>query len=223
VGKYTIAVIGGTGAEGRGLALRFAKAGHRVVIGSRDGGRAKAAAAELGTRLGPTELDGAENTKAAAAAEIVILAVPFTAQMATAKALARSLVGKILVDCTAPLIPPAVSRVQLPAGGSSVEAVQRELGDQVRVVAAFQNVSSHLLEDLDRTIDCDVLVCSNDKEARATVAGLVGEIGLRAVQGGVLANSAAAEALTSVLIAVNRFYKVKTAGIRFTGLPAEIE
>lgn len=218
-----IAVIGGTGAEGRGLVLRWARAGHAVIVGSRDAARAAEAAEAARARLATDEIAGdvtaGDNAEAAGRADIVVLAVPYAAQMATVESLRPVLAGKILVDVTVPLLPPAVSRVQLPEGGSAVVAAQRHLGDAVRVVSAFQNVSSHLLEDLGHEPDCDVLVCADDREARGIVAGLVRDAGLRPVEGGVLANSAAAEALTSVLIAINRRYKVKASGIRFTGLP----
>jgi NADPH-dependent F420 reductase len=135
------------------------------------------------------------------------------------RAIAPQLAGKILVDVTAPLVPPKVNRVQLPEGGSCVVIAQRELGDAVRVVSAFQNVSAHKLKHLDAKIACDVLVCADDAEARAIVIALIGAVGLRGIDAGPLANSAAAEALTSVLIWINRRYKVPDAGIAITGLP----
>jgi NADPH-dependent F420 reductase len=125
------------------------------------------------------------------------------------------------VDATVPLVPPKVSRVQLPADGSAVAAIQRLLGSEVRVVSAFQNVSAHHLRDLGHAVDCDVLVCGDDVEARETVIALARDIGLRAYHAGPIANSAAAEALTSVLIALNIRYKVPGAGIRITGIPAQ--
>jgi NADPH-dependent F420 reductase len=215
----TIAVVGGTGAEGGGLALRWAAAGHRVIVGSRDGARAKAAAAELAALAPQSALSGDESLAAAQAAEIVVIAVPFAAQMDTAKRLAPALAGKILIDVTVPLVPPKVSRVQLPEGGSSVVLVQRELGEGVKVVSAFQNVSAHKLKHLGEKVACDVLVCADDKEARQRVIALAADAGLRGIDAGPLANSAAAEALTSLLIWINRTYKVPDAGIAITGLP----
>ncbi len=212
-----LAALGGTGAEGRGLALRFAHAGHDVTIGSRDPARAAAAAAELNARLGRPALRGAANREAAAGAELALLTVPYAAQRATALAVADSLAGKILVDATVPLRPPRIARVQLPEGGSAVAALQAELGDSVRVVSAFQNVSAHALADLDRAVDCDVLVCGDDVDARETVIGLAASIGLRGWHAGPIANSVVAEGLTSVLIAINRRYKARDAGIRITG------
>jgi 8-hydroxy-5-deazaflavin:NADPH oxidoreductase len=219
----TIAVIGGTGAEGGGIALRLAKAGHRVVIGSRDPAKAKAAAAELARLIEDAEIAdakimGGDNRDAASAAEIIILTVPYAAQRPTVEEIRDALVGKILVDATAPLIPPRVNRVQLPAGGSAVAAIQALLGNNTRVVSAFQNVSAEKLRRLDHPVDCDVLVCADDAAARQTVIDLIASMGLRGIDGGPICNSAAAEALTSLLIWVNRTYKIPGAGIRITGI-----
>ena len=214
----TIAVIGGTGPEGRGLALRWAAAGHRVIIGSRDASRAQAAAAELAARA-RGNVEGADLVDAATRAGIVVLAVPFSAQLETAKRLATELAGKILVDVTAPLVPPKVSRVQLPPDDSCVVRVQRELGESVKVVSAFQNVSAHKLSELGQRVACDVLVCSDSAEARQTVIALARDAGLRGVDAGPLANSTAAEAMTSILIWINRAYKIPDAGLAITGLP----
>jgi NADPH-dependent F420 reductase len=215
---YTIAVLGGTGQEGSGLAIRWAHAGHRVVIGSRNAQKATDVANSLSERVAPARLQGAENRTAAAQADVVVLAVPYSAQRATVEEIRGELAGKILIDVTVPLLPPKVSRVQLPAGGSAVEAIQKLLGEGTRVVSAFQNVSAHHLSDLSRTIECDVLVCGDDREARDIAVRLAEDAGLRGVHAGALANSAAAEALTSVLIAINRHYKVPAAGIRITGV-----
>jgi NADPH-dependent F420 reductase len=214
----TIAVVGGTGAEGGGIALRLAKAGHRVIIGSRDAGRAAQAGAEFGRMLGAAPLAGMSNREAAKVAEIVVLTVPYAAQRSIVEDIAAALAGKILIDATAPLVPPRVARVQLPTGGSAVAAIQDLLGGTVRVVSAFQNVAAHKLRDLGADVDCDVLVCADDGAARQCAIGLCTDMGLRGIDAGPLANSAAAEALTSVLIAVNRQYKVSGSGIRITGL-----
>lgn len=216
--RKTIAVLGGAGKEGGGLALRWAHAGHKVIIGSRDAARAQAAADEINDTIGTGNASGAANADAAQAADIVVLAVPFSAQRATVESVADALQGKILIDVTVPLVPPKVSRVQLPDGGSAVEAIQTMLGDGVKVVSAFQNISAHHLTHLDETIDCDVLVCADDAAAADYVVGLAKEIGLGAWNAGVLANSVVSEALTSVLIALNRRYKVPDSGIRITGI-----
>ena len=217
--KAAIAVLGGTGHEGAGLAARLAKAGYPVIIGSRDAGRAAEAAEAMAARTNGS-VTGMDNRAAAAAGEIVVLAVPYAGQQALAQDVAAQLDGKILIDVTVPLVPPKVARVQLPEGGSAVEALQRTLGAGVRVVAAFQNVSAHQLADLDREVNCDVLVAGDDIEARETVCQLAKAIGITALHAGPLSNSAAAEALTSVLIAINKRYKVADgAGIRITGIP----
>lgn len=215
----TIAVLGGTGAEGSGIALRLAHAGHAVLIGSRDADKAARVCAELRQLAPGARIDAAGNLQAARAAQIAILTVPHGAQQAAVREVREALAGKILVDATVPLVPPKVARVQLPEGGSAVAAVQQLLGDAVRVVAAFQNVSAHHLRDLAHAPDCDVLVCGDDPEARETVIGLARDMGLRAWHAGPIANAAAAEALTSVLISINMRYKVPGAGIRITGLP----
>ena len=218
--RATIAVLGGTGNEGGGLALRWAHSGHKVIVGSRAAERAEEAAAAMRETLGPdADISGMANPDAAAAAEVVVLSVPYAAQQSTVNEVAAHLQGKILIDVTVPLIPPKVSRVQLPEGGSAVEAVQKLLGEGVRVVSAFQNISAHHLTKLDESVDCDVLVCSDDPAAADAVVALSEEIGLAAWNAGPLANSAVAEALTSVLIALNRRYKVPGAGMRITGVP----
>jgi len=214
----TIAVLGGTGKEGGGLALRWAHKGHKVIIGSRSAERAQAAADEMNATLGSANASGATNPDASAAADIVVLSVPFAGQLAAVEEVAEHLAGKILIDVTVPLVPPKVSVVQLPNGGSAVAAVQEKLGEGVRVVSAFQNISAHHLAHLDEEMDCDVLVCANDPAAADAVVELAREIGLRAWNAGPLANSVVAEGLTSILIALNRRYKVPGSGIRITGI-----
>lgn len=217
--RPVIAILGGSGKEGSGLAFRWAHAGYPVIIGSRSVEKAEQAAREINAALGREAARGLDNPAAAAAGSIVVLTVPYAAQRSTVEEVRAALPGKILIDVTVPLVPPKVNRVQLPAGGSAVEAIQKLLGEQVKVVSAFQNISAHHLKDLDHVIDCDVLVCSDDREAAETVIGLARAIGLGAWNAGVLANSVAAEALTSVLIAMNQRYKVPAAGIRITAIP----
>lgn len=219
--RMTIALLGGAGKEGSGLALRWANVGHSVVIGSRDPARAAEAAASINAKLGRDAATGTDNLAAAQAADLVVLAVPYSAQIATVEAVKGALTGKILIDVTVPLVPPKVARVQLPESDSAVVAVQTLLGAEVRVVSAFQNISAHHLVHLNAQIDCDVLVCADDKAAGETVVALAREIGLGAFYAGVLANSVVAEALTSVLIALNQRYKVPGAGIRLTGIPRD--
>jgi 8-hydroxy-5-deazaflavin:NADPH oxidoreductase len=217
--KRTIAILGGTGQEGGSLGLRWAKAGHRIIVGSRKAEKATATASEMNRILAQGNVSGASNKDAAAAAEIVLLTVPYSAQRSTIEEVREALIGKILVDATVPLVPPKVARVQLPAEGSAVAAMQKFLGDDVRVVSAFQNVSARHLKNLEHEVECDVLVCGDDVAAREAVIGLAADIGLRGLHAGPIVNSAAAEALTSILIAINMRYKVPGAGIRITGVP----
>jgi len=216
--KTSIAILGGTGAEGSGLALRLCHAGYPVIIGSRDANKAEKAAAEVNQKLGTGCASGGALADAASRGEVVLLTVPYAAQRDTAAQLAPQLAGKILVDATVPLVPPKVSRVQLPSGGSAVANLQAELGKTVRVVAAFQNVSAHHLKELDHDVDCDVLVCGDDSAACDIVIELARAIGLRGIYAGPVCNAAATEALTSLLIAINRRYKVSGSGIRITGV-----
>lgn len=207
----SIAVIGGTGDLGSAIARRLAKSGRTVILGSRSAENSAAAAEKMG--FGVT---GLANDAAAAAADIVIVTVPFAAQESTLAQIAAHVAGKIVVDTTVPLMPPKVMRVQLPPEGSAAVRAQGILGDQVKVVSAFHNVAAHKLA-LDEEVECDVLVFSDDKEARAQVIELVRDTGLRGIQGGALVNSAAAEAFTSLLIFINRTYAVDGAGLRITG------
>ncbi len=220
--SLSICVVGGTGAEGSGLALRWAHAGHRVTIGSRDEDKARMAAAALNAVLGVERISGLASKDGVRGSEIAVLTVPYAAQMATAGGVREELAGKILIDVTVPLVPPKVSRVQLPPSDSCVLALQQALGSGVRVVSAFQNVSAHKLKDLSQRIDCDVLVASDDKAARAVTIALAQCAGLRGIDVGPLVNSVVAESLTSALIWINRTYKIPDAGIRITGLPEEI-
>jgi 8-hydroxy-5-deazaflavin:NADPH oxidoreductase len=206
-----IAVIGGTGKLGSALAWRLARAGHPVIIGSRTAESATAKAAELGHGL-----TGMSNADAAIAADILFVTVPFAAQAATLEDIKPHVSGKIVVDTTVPLVPPKVMRVQLPPEGSAAVKAELILGEGVRVVAGFHNVAAHkLAQDID--VDCDILVFGDDKAARAEIVALADEIGLRGVHGGALVNAAAAEAMTSLLIFINKNYQVDGAGIRITG------
>ena len=212
----TIAILGGTGDLGTGLAIRWAKAGHAIIIGSRTQEKAEAAVADLKKISPSTPARAMVNPQAAAAGDIVVLTVPYEHQLSTLESVRAGLEGKILIDVTVPLVPPKVGTVQLPAEGSAGKRAQNFLGDGVRVVTAFQNVAAHLLQR-DVKIECDVLVCGNKKEARETVVGLVREAGMRGFHAGPIENSAAAEALTSVLIQINRQGEIAHSGIQIVG------
>ncbi len=219
--SMNIAIVGGTGALGSGLALRWAKAGHNVTIGSRDSARAVEIAGDLSTKFG-VGIAGTDNATAAANCDIVVMTVPYANHSSTLETIRENTQGKIFVDVTVPLMPPKVRTVQLPAEGSAAKAAQNFLGDGVRVVSAFQNVAAAHLSDLDHTIDCDVLVCGNDPEARSIVVGLAEDASMRAWHAGRIENSAVAEALTSALIFMNAHYKIPGAGIRITGTPGAV-
>ena len=216
-----LAILGGTGDLGTGLARRWAAAGYQVIIGSRTQDKAQAALADLRRVMaerGVTSLNvqAMENLAAAQAADIVALTVPFSHQSSTLEAVRAALEGKVLIDVTVPLVPPRVARVQLPPQGSAGQIAQALLGGGVRVVSAFQNVAAHHLQE-GHGLDCDVLVCGDSKEARAEVVKLVEAAGMRGIHAGSIANAAAVEALTSVLIFINKQYTTQ-AGIRVTGL-----
>lgn len=219
--KPVLAILGGTGDLGTGLARRWAQAGYQVIIGSRTQDKAEAAVADLREVMaerGVAEVtvQAMENLAAAQAADIVTLTVPFSHQGSTLELVKPALQGKILIDVTVPLVPPKVARVQLPEQGSAGQIAQELLGEEVSVVSAFQNVAAaHLQEG--RGVECDVLVCGNKKVAREQVIQLVEAAGMRGFHAGMINNAAAAEALTSVLITINKQYGCH-AGIKISGL-----
>lgn len=214
----TIAVLGGTGKEGSALAKRWALNGYRVIIGSREAEKAKTAVTEMNGELGGDYLTGMANEDAAQAANIVVVSVPYSAHKSTLETVKAHVEGKVLVDLTVPLQPPAVRTVYVPEGKAACLEAQALLGTGVKVVAAFQNVSAEKLKDPDTYVDCDVLVCSDHADAKDDVIALVKAAGMRGVDAGPLANSVAAEAITPVLLYINKKYGVKGSGIRITGL-----
>jgi 8-hydroxy-5-deazaflavin:NADPH oxidoreductase len=215
-GRPTLAIIGGTGALGIGLAMRWAAAGYPVVLGSRSSEKAKAAARDIEPGNGAPPVRGDDNAGAARAGDIVVIAVPFASHDAILDEIRDAVAGRIVVDAVVPLVPPRVSLVQLPAQGSAAQIAHERIGDKALVVSAFHNVSAAKLQAAG-AIDCDVLVFGNDRAARERVIALADAIGTRGIDGGPIANSVAAEALTSVLIGINRRYKVDGAGLRITG------
>jgi len=213
--RRTISILGGTGHEGSGLGLRWAKAGHNIIIGSRAAEKAEAAALELNALLGLSTVCGMDNLSAAKAGEIVVLTVPPEAQIATLESVKPALAGKILVDATARV---DAKDPKPPQGKASARMAQELLGDGVRVVAAFQNVPAHALKKLDRELASDVLVCGDDPDARAEVARLAEAAGMQAYEAGGLDNGIVVEGLTALIISVNKRYKSKTGGIRISGI-----
>jgi len=215
----TVAIIGGTGHEGPGLALRWAKSGrYQVIIGSRQADKAAQVDAELNAKLEQMLIQGLSNLQAVAAADLCVLTVPYNAQQATLTELRQALQGKILVNVTVPLQLPQINRVYIPAGGSAAQEAQAALGPGTRVVSAFQNIGAVLLAEDESPINCDVLVCGDDKEAKAEAIALAEAAGMRGLDAGALQNSVAAESLTPVLIGLNMRHKVKATGIKITGI-----
>lgn len=214
-----ISIIGGTGKEGKGLAYRWLKAGYQVIVGSRQAEKAQQTAQELVNLVGQgAVVKGLVNPEAARLADIVVLTVPYTAHQATLESIRPYMVGKILIDVTVPLVPPKVTRVQMPAAGSAAQEALSILGDQAQVVSAFQNISyEHLLDD--EEVICDVLVCGTTKSARMTVLHLVHAAGLVGFDAGPIENSMVVEGLTSILIGLNKQFGIQSAGIKITGVP----
>lgn len=213
----TIAVLGGTGKEGKGLAYRWARAGYRVLIGSRSSEKAVTAASEIMSLLdGSSSIVGMDNHEAAKQANIVVLTVPYAAHRDTLEGVKDALQGKILIDVTAPLVPPKVTKVQMPPAGSAAQEAKEIVGEGVEVAAAFQSIShEHLLGEDD--IECDVLVTGSSKAARTEALTLVEAAGLTGWDAGPIENSVVIEGLTSVLININKQYGSTHAGIKITG------
>jgi NADPH-dependent F420 reductase len=215
--KPKIALIGGTGALGSGLARRWASAGYHVVIGSREAAKAQGHAATLGDPRGASSPSGAGNSEAAAMADIIVLAVPYASQEAILESIRPNVLGKLVLSAAVPLSVGAADRVRSPGELCAATELQRALGTDARAVAAFHNVPARGLAG-NATIDCDVLVFGDAQGDRETVIGLVAAAGMRGIHGGPLANAAAAEALTRVLIGIGRHYKIDGPSIRITGL-----
>ncbi|MEZ4769713.1 MAG: NADPH-dependent F420 reductase [Caldilineales bacterium] len=213
-----IAILGGTGPEGSGLGLRWAQAGHEVIIGSRLAEKGQQVAEELNAQLPGVAISGNDNLSAATAAEVVVLSVPYEAQAATLAGLADALAGKLLITVVAPTRKPKARVWRLESGLSAAEEAQQQLGEAVRIVAAFQNIGAHNLKDPAVKLDCDVLVCGDSKDDKQIAIGLCTDANMNGVDAGALQNASVVEGLTSVLIGVNIRYKVSNAGIRITGI-----
>jgi hypothetical protein len=216
---YRIGIVGGTGKEGKGLAYRWVLAGHEVIIGSRQYEKAQKAVATVNEFLGEEFdlLKGMENRDAVEACDIAVITVPYSAHRPTLESLKDVLAGKIVVDVVVPIVPPKVTKVQMPPEGSVAQEAQAILGDSCNVVDAFQNIShERLLSDGD--VDCDVLVAGKGKAARQVVLGLVEDTGLKGWDAGVIENCVIVEGLTSVLIGLNIQHHVHASGIRITGI-----
>jgi 8-hydroxy-5-deazaflavin:NADPH oxidoreductase len=221
----TVAILGGTGDQGFGLALRWARAGRQVVIGSRERARAEAAAARVREQVGASApVEGQENAQAVTLAPLVVLSVPFSAQAKTLTGLRSAWKpGQVLVDLTVALeaaVGGSPSRMLGVWAGSSAEQAAANVPAGVQVVAAFHNVSAHSLQHLEAPVDCDAIVCSDSPETRHSLRPWVEAIpGCRYVDGGKLENARIVESITALLIGINRRYKIHASGIRVTGLP----
>ena len=215
-----LAILGGTGPEGSGLGLRWAQAGHDVIIGSRQAERGQQIAAELQAKSpqAAAHLSGMDNESALAAADVVVLAVPYSGQERTLAGLQAEMAGKLLVTVVVPVGEKAARVWRLPSGLSAAEEAARQLGEGARVVAAFQNISAHHLADPDHAVDCDVLVCGDSKEDKQIVLDLCTAAGMRGVDAGPLQNASVAEGITALLIGINIRHKIKNSGIRITGI-----
>lgn len=219
-----IAIVGGTGNEGRGMSMRWTRAGHEVFIGSRDGERAHAVAEEINAELqraapSPTFtlVQGVENAAAVRASELVVLSIPYAAHASTLQSLKEALAGRVLIDITVPLQPPKVTAVHLPPGHAAALEAQQLLGDATPVVAALHHVSAVHLRDLSHPIECDVLACSDHKPALEQALSVIRDLGVRAFDAGPLRNAVALESLTPILLHLNRSQKGRSAGLRITG------
>lgn len=217
----SLAIIGGTGAQGTALAERFAKAGVPIIIGSRDAQRGADAAGALNARLGLNTVTGMSNREAAQQGDLVLLSVPYEGMMPILQDIYDAVEGKIVINIASSLNPEKRTRAKVPAAGSITAEVQNFFGERARVVAAFQNISPEKLASPDAKIDSDVLVCGGNKDAREKVIALIRQAGIDAFDVGMLENAVAVETLTAALIAVNVKYKMVGAGIRLTGVPRE--
>ncbi len=216
-----IAIIGGTGKEGSGLAMRWAKAGYEVIIGSRSAEKGARVAQQLNQRIGQDAIRGTDNVSAAEAGDVVVLTVPYSAHKRILTEIREAVQGKVLIDVTVPLDPANITVAVFPPGGSATQEAQALLGDGVKVVCAFQNISAAHLREPDHPIDCDVLVCGDDASAKAVAIELARAAGMRALDAGPLANAAVVEGLTPLLIGINKRYQARGAGIRITGISVQ--
>ena len=213
-----IGIVGGTGKEGLGLGLRWANAGHEVIIGSRDAERARGKAAELQASAPGSRVSGMTNREAVVAAEVVVLTVPATGLAATLPDVRDACRGKVVVSTVVPLTFGGGRLFTPPPQGSSAEEAQELLGPEARVVAAFHHIAAHELAAGEHDIECDLLLCGGDADAKRIVSELGTTMGLRPIDVGALTNAGPLEGITAVLATINRRYKLKNSGIKITGM-----
>lgn len=213
-----VAVLGGTGKEGTGLALRWARAGHHILIGSRDAERAWARAQELARMVPGGAFDGLTNEAASRAGDLVVVAVPHAGHRTLLASLRGALAGKVVLDAVVPLDFAGPRLYAPPPEGSAAEEAQAVLGAKARVVAGLHALAAHELASLDHPLDADVMVCGDDAEAKAAAAGLIESLGVRCLDAGPLSMAAVLEGLTALMVRLNRRYKSKSAALRITGI-----
>ncbi len=215
----SIAIIGGTGKEGSAIAARFAKAGIRTLIGSRNAMKAQNTASMINAKFGKQNTEGYTNREATKQADVVLLAIPYDGMRPILEDIREATQNKIVINIASSLDPEKKSRARINPAGSITAEIQQFLGETAKVVAAFQNISPEQLEKLEEKIETDVLVCGADREARETVINMIKRIGIDAFDAGMIANAVVVETMTAVLIAINIKYKIKGAGIRLVGVP----
>ncbi|HEV8440875.1 MAG TPA: NADPH-dependent F420 reductase [Methylomirabilota bacterium] len=213
-----IGIVGGTGKEGSGLGIRWAMAGHEVIVGSRDPERARGRAAELAKQVPGARASGMSNAEAVRAADLVVLTVPANGLAATLPDIKSACRGKVVISTVVSLTFGGGRLFTPPPPGSCAEQAQEILGAEARVVAAFHHIAAHELQAGDHPIECDLLLCGGDAEAKRVVSELGASMGLRAVDVGALSNAGPLEGITAVLATINRRYKLKNSGIKITGL-----
>ena len=217
--NLSLAIIGGTGKEGSAIAARFAKAGVRTLIGSRDAAKAQNMANTINSKFNINSVEGYTNRDATAKADIVLLAIPYDGMKPILEDIKPAVPGKIIINIASSLDQEKKSRARINPAGSIAAEIQQFFGENAKVVDAFQNISPEQLEKFDEKIETDVLVVGADREARDLVIGLIKKIGIDAFDAGMIQNAVVVETMTAALIAINIRYKVKGAGIRIVGVP----
>jgi hypothetical protein len=217
----SIAIIGGTGKEGSSIAARFAKAGIKTLIGSRDAAKAQNTASSINAKLGKQNTEGYTNREATQKADVVLLAIPYDGMRPILEDIREAAQNKIIINIASSLDPERKSRAKINPAGSITAEIQQFLGESTKVVAAFQNISPEQLEKAEEKIETDVLVCGGDKESRETIINMIKRIGIDAFDAGTIANAVVVETMTAVLIAINIKYKIRGAGIRLVGVPRQ--
>jgi 8-hydroxy-5-deazaflavin:NADPH oxidoreductase len=215
----SLAIIGGTGKEGSAIAMRFAKAGVRTIIGSRDAAKAQNMANTINTKFNIKNTEGYTNRDATAKADVVLLAVPYDGMKPILEDIKPAAAGKVIINIASSLDAEKKSRARINPAGSIAAEIQAFFGEATKIVDAFQNISPEQLEKFDEKIETDVLVVGADRETRDMVIALIKKIGIDAFDAGMIQNSVIVETMTAALIAINIRYKIRGAGIHLVGVP----